>query len=141
MVDAIHSMFCDCCYKYSPFVLLLFIGAKLELDEGLEFIANPTNGRFESIYMDVGVDGGRDLGIKFEVNGVARLLVPSIGFCRRFKTLLMACPSIDFKHTNTSSFCKTTLFDPSSFDVPVFNSCNVSRNLYFKVSSWNFDFG
>jgi hypothetical protein len=80
MVDAIHAMFCDCYYKYSPFVLPLFIGVGVEVDEGFEFIANPTNGRFESIDMDVGVDGGANLGIKFEINGVARLLVPSIGF-------------------------------------------------------------
>jgi hypothetical protein len=37
MVDAICSMFYDCYYKYSPFVLLLFVGAKVEVDEGLEF--------------------------------------------------------------------------------------------------------
>jgi hypothetical protein len=30
--------------------------------------------------MDVGVDGGTYLGIKFEVNGVAGLLVPLIIF-------------------------------------------------------------
>jgi hypothetical protein len=46
--------------------------------------------------------------------------------------LHMACPSIDFKHTNISSFCKITLFDPSSFDVLIFNSCNVSHILFFK---------
>jgi hypothetical protein len=111
----------------------------MEVDEGLEFTTNPTNGRSESIDTEVGVDVGVDLRIKFEINGVARLLVPSIGFCQRFKTLHMACPFIDFKHTNTSSFYKTIMFDPSSFDVPSFNSCNVSHNLSFKVSSWNFD--
>jgi hypothetical protein len=138
MVDAICLMFYDYCYKYSPFVLPLFVGARVEVDEGLESTTNPTNGRYVSIDMDVGIDGRAYLGIKFEVNRVVGLLIPRL--CRRFKTLRMACPSIDFKLTNTSSFCKTTMFDPSSFDVPIFNSCNVFRNLFFQVSSWNFDF-
>jgi hypothetical protein len=72
--------------------------------------------------------------IKFEVNGVDRLFVSLIKFCRRFKTLHMACPYVDFKHIDISSFCKTTLFDPSSFNVLVFNSHDVSHNLSFKVS-------
>jgi hypothetical protein len=72
--------------------------------------------------MDVGIDGGTHLGIEFEVDGVVRLLIPSMRLCKHLKTLRMACPPIDFKCTNTSSFYKTTLFDPSSFDVLVFNS-------------------
>jgi hypothetical protein len=113
----------------------------VEVDEGPKFTTCPTNGRSKSTKMDVRVNGETYLGIKFEVNGVVGLLVPSMRLCQCFKTLHMACPSIDFKHTNTSSFCKTILSDPSSFDVHVFNSCDVSRNLSFKVSSWKFDFG
>jgi hypothetical protein len=131
MVDAICSMLRDYYCKYSPFVLPLFAKARVEVDEQLEFTTCLTNGRFESIEMDVEVDPR----IEFQVNRVARLLVPSMKLCRRFKTLRMACPSIDFKLTNIFSFCKTTLFDPSSFVVLVFNSCNVSHNLSFKVAS------
>jgi len=85
--------------------------------------------------MDVGTNGGTNPGIEFEVNGIAGLLIPSMRFCQHFKTLCMAYPSIDFKCTNTSSFYKTTLSNPSSFDVPIFNSRNVPHNLSFKVSS------
>jgi len=77
MVDAIRSILCDCCCKYSPFVFPLFVGARVEVDEGLEFIASPTNGGFESIEMDVGIDPR----IEFEVNGVVGLLVPSMKLC------------------------------------------------------------
>jgi hypothetical protein len=58
MVDAIGSMLCDCCYKYSPFNLFLFARAGVEVNEGPEFIVDPINGRSESIEMDVGIDGG-----------------------------------------------------------------------------------
>jgi len=44
MVDAIRSMLCDCCYKYSPFVLPLCVRTRMEVDERLEFTASPTNG-------------------------------------------------------------------------------------------------
>jgi hypothetical protein len=107
----------------------------MEVDERPEFIIGSINGGSESIEMDVGVDGGADSRTKFEVDGIARLLVPSMRLCQCFKTLRMACPFVDFKRTNISSFYKTTLFDPSSFDVLIFNSCNVSHNLSFKVSS------
>jgi hypothetical protein len=63
MVDAIHSMFCDYYCKYSPFVLLLFVGVGVEVDEGLEFTTCPTNGGFETIKMDVGANGGTNIGI------------------------------------------------------------------------------
>jgi hypothetical protein len=135
MVDAICSMLCDYYCKYSPFVFPLFVGARVGVDEGPKFTTRPTNGGYESIEIDVRADGGTNLGIKFEVDGVTGLLVPSMRLCQCFKTLCMACPYIDFKRTNISSFCKTTLSDPSSFDVHVFNSYNVSRNLSFKVSS------
>ncbi len=58
MVDAIGLMLCDYCYKYSPFNLFLFVRAGVEVNEGLEFIVDPINGGFESIEMDVGIDGG-----------------------------------------------------------------------------------
>jgi hypothetical protein len=89
----------------------------------------------ESIEMDVGVDGGAYQRIEFEVDGVVGLLVPSMRLCWHFKILHMANPSIDFKGTNTSLFYKSTLSNPSSFDVFVFNFRNVSHNLFFKVSS------
>jgi len=57
MVDAIYSMFRDCCYKYSTFILPLFVGARVEINEGPEFTTNPTNGRFDSIDMDVRTNG------------------------------------------------------------------------------------
>jgi hypothetical protein len=57
MVDAIYSMFHDWCYKYSPFILPLLVGARVEINEGLEFTTSPTNGRSDSIEMDVRVDG------------------------------------------------------------------------------------
>jgi len=66
MVDAICLMFYDYSYKYSHFVLPLFVGAKVEVNEGLEFTTNPTNGRYESIEMDVGVDGRTYLGINLK---------------------------------------------------------------------------
>jgi hypothetical protein len=91
--------------------------------------------------MDVGANGGIDPWIEFEVGGVVGLLVPLMRLHLCFKTLHMAYPSVDFKHTNISSFYKTTMFHPSSFDVPIFNSCNVSCNFSFKVSSWKFDYG
>ncbi len=138
-VDAIGSMLHDYCYKYSPFILSLFAKARVEVNEGLEFTTGPTNGRFESIKMDVKVDGGAYPRIEFEVDGVVGLLIPSMKFCQHFKILHMACPSIDFKGTNTSSFYKTTLSNPSSFDAPIFNFCNVSHNLSFKVSFGNSD--
>jgi len=52
MVDAIRSIFHDCCCKYSPFVFPLFVEARVKVDEGLEFTIGPTNGGFESIEMD-----------------------------------------------------------------------------------------
>jgi len=128
MVDAICSMFYDYCCKYSPFVFPLFVGIGV-VDEGFKFIADPTNAGFEFIDMDVGADGKADPKIKFEVNGVVGLLVPSLKLCQHFKRLRMACLSIDFNPTNTSSFYKTTMSDPFSFDVLVFNSHNVSHNL------------
>jgi hypothetical protein len=85
--------------------------------------------------MDVEANEGANLGMKFEVDGVVGLLVPSIKLCRCFKRLHMACPFVDFKHTNTPSFNKTTLFNPSSFDVLVFNTRNGSPNFSSKVSS------
>jgi len=87
MVDAICLMLRDYYYKYSPFVFPLFAKVKVEVDEQLEFTTRPTNGRSESIEMDVRVDPR----IEFQVNGVARLLVPSMRLCRCFKTLCMAC--------------------------------------------------
>jgi hypothetical protein len=66
-------------------------------------------------------------------------LVSSIKDWKRFKTLCMAWASIDFKCVNTSSFCNTTFFEPSWFDVLVFNSLNVSYNLSFDVSSYNLE--
>ncbi len=107
----------------------------MEINEGSKFIMGPTNGRYKSIMMDVGADGKANLGIEFEVNGVARLLVPSMRLCQHFKTLRMACPSIDFKCTNTSSFYKTTMSNPSSFDVPISTLAMFPHNLSFKVSS------
>ncbi len=135
VVDAIGSMLHDYCYKYSPFILSLFARTRMEVNEGLEFTTGPINGRSESIKMDVRVDGGTYPRIEFEVDGVVGLLIPSMKFCQHFKILHMACPSIDFKGTNTSLFYKTTMSNPSSFDAPIFNSHNVSRNLSFKVSS------
>jgi hypothetical protein len=89
--------------------------------------------------MDVRANGGVDPRIEFEVDGVVGLLVPLIKLCRRFKTLCMACPYVDFKRTNISSFYKTIMFNPSSFDVPILNFCNVSHKLSSKVFSWNYD--
>jgi hypothetical protein len=63
MADAIYPMFCDCCYKYSPFILPLFVGARVEVNERPEFTTSPINGRFDSIEMDVGIDGRAYLGI------------------------------------------------------------------------------
>jgi hypothetical protein len=60
MVDAICSMFHDYYCKYSPFILPLFVGVGMEVDEGHEFTTSPTNGGFESIKMDVGADGRID---------------------------------------------------------------------------------
>jgi hypothetical protein len=57
MVDAIYSMFHDWCYKYSPFIFPLFVGAKAEINEGPEFTTSPTNGRSDSIQMDVRANG------------------------------------------------------------------------------------
>ncbi len=113
MVDAICLMLHGCYCKYSPFVLPLFARTRMEVDEGLEFTTSPTNGRSKSIEMDVGTNPR----IEFEVNGVVRLLIPSMKLCQRFKTLRMACPSIDFKHTNISSFCKisTLTMFPATF--------------------------
>jgi hypothetical protein len=111
----------------------------VEVNEGLEFTTSPTNGRSESINIDVRVDGGAYPRIEFEVKGVVGLLIPLMKFCQHFKILHMACPFIDFKGTNTSSFYKATLSNPFSFYAPIFNSCNVSHNLSFKVSSWKSD--
>jgi hypothetical protein len=76
----------------------------MEVYEEPEFTIAPTNGGFESIEMDVRVDGGTNLGIKFEVGVVARLLILSMKLCLCFKTLCMACPFVDFKCTNTPLF-------------------------------------
>jgi len=54
MVDAIRSMRCDWCCKYSPFIFPLFVG--MEVDEGLEFITCLVDGRSESIEMNVGAN-------------------------------------------------------------------------------------
>ncbi len=53
----------------------------MEVDEGLEFTIGPSNRGFESIEMDVGVNGIIDPGIEFEVDGVVRLLVRSMRLC------------------------------------------------------------
>jgi hypothetical protein len=58
MVDVIHSMLRDCYCKYSPFILPLFIIIGVEVDERLEFTTSLANGKFKSIEMDVGIDGG-----------------------------------------------------------------------------------
>jgi hypothetical protein len=54
MVDATHSMLCDWCCKYSPFIFPLFVG--MEVDEGLEFVTCIVDGRSESIEMNVGAN-------------------------------------------------------------------------------------
>jgi len=43
--------FCDYCSKYSPFILPLFVGVEVEVDEGPEFTTCPTNGGFECIWI------------------------------------------------------------------------------------------
>jgi hypothetical protein len=140
VVDAIGSMLHDYCYKYSPFILSLFARARVEVNEGPEFTIGPSNGRSKSIEVNIKVDGGAYPRIKFEINGVIGLLIPSMRFCQHFKILHMACPSIDFKGTNISLSYQTILFNPSSFDAPIFNFCNVSHKLSFKVSSWKSNF-
>jgi hypothetical protein len=50
-------MFRDYWCKYSPFVLPLFVGTRVKVNEGPKFTTCLTNGGFESIEMDVGVDG------------------------------------------------------------------------------------
>jgi len=60
MVDAICLMFYDYYCKYSPFILPLFVGVGMEVDEGPEFTTSPTNGGFECIKMDVGAYGRID---------------------------------------------------------------------------------
>ncbi len=59
--------------KYSPFILPLFVRIRMEVNEGPEFTTSPTNGRFDSIEMDVGANGRTYLGIEFEVEGVVGL--------------------------------------------------------------------
>jgi hypothetical protein len=82
MVDVICSMLCDYCYKYSPFIFPLFVGAGVEVDEGPEFTISPINGGSKSVEMDVGTNGRTNhLKIEFEVDGVVGLLVPSIKLC------------------------------------------------------------
>jgi hypothetical protein len=81
MVDVIYSMFRDYCCKYSPFISPLFVGAKMEVNEGLEFTTSPTNGRSYSIETNVRVDG------------VARLLVSSIKLCLCFNLLISSVPT------------------------------------------------
>jgi len=90
VVDAIGSMLRDFCYKYSPFILSLFARARVEVNEGPEFTIGPTNGRSKSIKMNVRVDGRAYPRIKFEINGVIGLLIPSMRFCQHFKILHMA---------------------------------------------------
>ncbi len=104
----------------------------MEVDEGPELTTGPINKGSESIEMDVGANGGVDPGIKFEIDGVVRLLVPSMKLCLCFKTLHIACPYVDLNCTNIFLLCKTTMSNPSSFGVHVFNSCNVSHNLSSK---------
>jgi hypothetical protein len=63
------------------------------------------------------------------------VLVPLIKCCQRFKTLRMACPFVDFKRTNTSSFYKTVIFNPlhlmSLFSTPImFLTTFLSRFLF-----------
>ncbi len=53
----------------------------MEIDEGPEFIIGLINEGFESINMDVGANGGIDLGIKFEIDGVVGLLIRSMKLC------------------------------------------------------------
>ncbi len=45
-----------------------------------------------------------------------------------------------FNSVNTSLFCNTTPFAPSSFVMLIFNSFNVSCNISLNVSSYKFDF-
>jgi len=54
MVDAIRSMLCDWCCKYSSFIFPLFVG--MEVDEGPKFVTCLVDGRSESIEMNVGAD-------------------------------------------------------------------------------------
>jgi hypothetical protein len=110
----------------------LIVGVGMEVDEGPELTTGPINKGSESIEMDVGANGGVDPGIKFEIDGVVRLLVPSMKLCLCFKTLHIACPYVDLNCTNIFLLCKTTMSNPSSFGVHVFNSCNVSHNLSSK---------
>ncbi len=51
----------------------------------------------------------------------------------------MVHSSLDFMHVKTFSLYKTTFFNPSSNDVHVFNSLNVSHNFTLIVYSWNYD--
>jgi hypothetical protein len=54
MVEAIRLMFCDYCCKYSPFILPLFVGVGVEVNEGPKFTTKPINGKLEFVEMDVG---------------------------------------------------------------------------------------
>ncbi len=136
LMDAIHSMFFLLVLQIFQICLghLQWHGCRC----GLENTLGPCDGGSKSTMMDLGIG----VGANTKTNGVNGLMVPSIRLCRCFKTLHTACTSIDFKQAKTSLFCNTTLCEPSSFDVFVFNSLHVSYNLSFiKVSSWNFDSG
>jgi len=58
-----------------------------------------------------------------------------------FKNIVHAMPICWFQLYQHFFILKTIMYDPSSFDVPVFNFPNVSRNVSCKVSSWKSNFG
>jgi hypothetical protein len=117
----------------------------MEIDQRPEFTISPTNGGSKSIEMDVGTNGGADPRIKFEVDGVARLLVPPIKLCQCFKRLHMACPfmisSVPTLLCSTKPLCLIpphlmSLFSTLTMDLATFLSRFLPRNLILGSSTY-----
>jgi hypothetical protein len=69
----------------------------MEVDEKLEFITCPVDGRSKSIEKNVGTDAWINPRIDLGVDGVVGLLITSIKLCQCLTTSCMACPFVDFK--------------------------------------------
>jgi hypothetical protein len=82
----------------------------------------------------LGVIGSNQLNDGVD-DGVLAISAPSVRLWHLFKTFLVACPFVAFKHSSTSSRCNVAFFEPFTFEVHIFNFFKMFHNQFLKVSS------
>jgi hypothetical protein len=60
--------------------------------------------------------------------------------CHLFETFWLACPLMDFSHSNITSHYNVACLEWFSLELHNFNSFNVSYRQIFNVSSTNWEF-